>query len=825
MLRRVAAFALLAAAAAVSLRAAGPQFWRLEGASAFLEGEIEGLSLDSDGRLRLGVAPRRLFDPEAPNAWCVARDGRGVLYVGTGNDGRVLRVEGEKGSVLFDPDELEVHAVAVGPDGRVYAGSSPDGAVYAIDAAGKATRFFDPDEKYVWALAFDEAGALYVATGGEGRVYRVTPDGKPQTVLTTTETHVLSLALDGRGKVYAGSSPEGIVYRIDAPGKAFVVLDSAFREIKALDLGPDGSVYAAAIDGQTAETARPAASPAASAPAPAAGAGNVVAEVTVTESYSVVVPAAPVTAGTEAAPGPPKGALLRIRPSGDVDTLWSSAEDVPHAAVRTGAGVLVGTGNKGKVYRVGDDARWALVASLPAEQVTALLASPGGGAALVTSNPARVFSIDGGVRRAGNVRLEGQGHGGGLDLGPRLVGGHGAAGDRGTRPDSGGQYRDSRRDMDRLVGAVRPPRRPADGNGEGALPPAQGHPGGRRHGRDPHGRSRGRRLPAAEPAAGREVDHGAPRRRGIPEADLGQRRARDPRPGDGSPQRARRVAAGPRGQPARRQLQPQALPARPAHLLVAGRGSERRPSALLRRVPGRGRRAVATAARGPHRAGLRLGNGERPQRALRRPDPRLRRAGEPSGAGARRVQGHRLLRGRQRTPLDRGLARPLEPPADPGHGAGRREPGAPPRDVDRRGAVGGGPSQGRNRRLARGDLRDPPPRRRGPPRRRPPRNRFSSATWPRPAWTFRREGPWTSFSFGLARSGTCSSCAGRSSPCEPRGTSSGCWHPRPRARRSSARGRPRSTRSCPGRGSRPPRSWPGSPHRGASARCSPVATS
>ena len=33
---------------------------------------------------------------------------------------------------------------------------------------------------------------------------------------------------------------------------------AAFREIKALDLGPDGSLYAAAIDGQTAETARPA---------------------------------------------------------------------------------------------------------------------------------------------------------------------------------------------------------------------------------------------------------------------------------------------------------------------------------------------------------------------------------------------------------------------------------------------------------------------------------------------------------------------------------------------------------------------------------------
>ena len=399
MLRRVAVLLLLATSVAVTLRAAGPRFWRLEGAPAFLEGEIVGLSLDSDGRLRLGADPRKVFDPEAPNAWCVARDARGVLYVGTGNDGRVLRIEGDAGSVLFDAEELEVHAVAVGPDGRVYAASSPDGAVHAIDAAGKATRFFDPAEKYIWALAFDSKGALYVATGGEGRVYRVTPDGKAETVLTTTETHVLTLALDGGGRLYAGSAPEGIVYRIDTHGKAFVLVDSPFREIKALDLGPDGSLYAAAIDGQTAETARPAAP--APAPAAAPATGGVVAEVTVSESFSIVTPSAPAATGTEGSPGPPRGALLRIRPSGDVDTLWSSPDDVPHAAVRTPAGVLVGTGNKGKVFRVGDDARWALVASLPAEQVTALSAAPDGGATLVTSNPARVFAIGGATAAEG----------------------------------------------------------------------------------------------------------------------------------------------------------------------------------------------------------------------------------------------------------------------------------------------------------------------------------------------------------------------------------------------------------------------------------------
>src|SRR5512135_2988588 len=265
---RCAVACLLLFAAAAPLRAAGPQSWRLEGTRAFLDGDLTGLSLDSDGRLRLGVSPRPLFDPEAPNAWCVARDAKGVLYVGTGNEGRVVRVEGTKGSVFYDAAELEVHAIAVGPDGRVYVGTSPDGAVYAIDSTGKATKFFDPEERYIWALAFEPSGALLVATGGDGRVYRVTADGKAETLLVSSETHILSLRPDGRGHVYAGSAPEGIVYRIDSPGHAFVVLDSSFREIKALDLGPDGSIYAAAVEGRTTETtprpSTPATTPAAS---------------------------------------------------------------------------------------------------------------------------------------------------------------------------------------------------------------------------------------------------------------------------------------------------------------------------------------------------------------------------------------------------------------------------------------------------------------------------------------------------------------------------------------------------------------------------------
>jgi outer membrane protein assembly factor BamB len=399
MKRRLAAIAvlsLLASFATPRLRAAGPQFWRIEGAAAFLEGDIHGLSVDSEGRVRLGGAPRPIYDPVAPNAWSVARGASGALYLGTGNDGRVMRFEGGSGSLLFDSDELEVHAVAVSPDGKVYAGTSPDGAVYAIDPNGKTSRFFDPKEKYIWALAFDAKGNLYVATGAEARVYRVDRDGKASVVLSSTDTHLMSLALDARGALYAGSAPGGLVYRVDAAGRVSVVLDSPFREIHALAVSPDGGLYAAAVDASSTDgTPRPAA---AAAAAPAAGV-TVVPEVTVTESFTVL--SAPgVALGAPAAdlgtPGPPpKGAVLWISDGGNVETLWTSQEDVPYSLLLTQGGVLVGTGGKGKLYRVTRSHDWTLSATVPAEQVTALAAGAGKDAIVVTSNPARVFALDG----------------------------------------------------------------------------------------------------------------------------------------------------------------------------------------------------------------------------------------------------------------------------------------------------------------------------------------------------------------------------------------------------------------------------------------------
>jgi sugar lactone lactonase YvrE len=390
---RTAAAALVAfVCASGPVGASQPQTWKVEGAAEFLAGQVEGLSVDSEGRLRLAPATALLADGQAPHIWCVARDSHGSIYAGTGTDGKVLRVRDGKVETVLDAPELEIHALALGPDGTLYAGSSPDGKVYSVDRSGKSSVFFDPPEKYIWALAFDASGRLLVGTGADGKVHRVDAHGKAAVLFASTETHILALAVDPSGSVYAGSAPGGILYRIDDNGKVFVVYDSAFREVKSIAIDAKAGVFAALVDRDREE--RPATPP--PQPAPTAPAPPGTPEVTVTETFAVATQGAPQPGARPSEPsrGPSRAEVIRVAPSGEIDTLWSSPDEMPHALVADSRGVVVATGNKGRILRVNGDRTWSMLASLPSEQATSLCPGAGGALVVATSNPGRVHSLE-----------------------------------------------------------------------------------------------------------------------------------------------------------------------------------------------------------------------------------------------------------------------------------------------------------------------------------------------------------------------------------------------------------------------------------------------
>jgi hypothetical protein len=395
---RTLAAAALVAAALLPLQASSPKFFQAATQNDFLKGDVENLSIDSHGQLTLGPVTELVYETSAPFLWSMAAAPDGSLFIGTGNEGKVFRVDAQgKGSLFFDSAELEAHALALAPDGGVYVGTSPDGKIYKVDRGGSATTFFDGEDKYIWALAVDAKGHQFAGTGDKGVIHKITPDGKGSVFYKTNATHATALVFDKAGNLLVGTGTTGKVLRIDPEGKPFVLLDSPFQEIRALRFDDKGMLYVAAISGRptpggpviTSDTAdRPLGDPS-RPPVP-----SVSAEIT---SMSIVE-----VGGGSGSSGSPredrrslKGAVYRISPDGVWDQLWESRDDSPYDLTFDPNGALiVGTGNKGKLYRLeGDPLRPTLVARAAAQQVTAFHKDATGRLYYATANPGKLFRL------------------------------------------------------------------------------------------------------------------------------------------------------------------------------------------------------------------------------------------------------------------------------------------------------------------------------------------------------------------------------------------------------------------------------------------------
>src|SRR4029453_17405057 len=111
---RVLVSAVVLFACVMVVGAAVPTFWQVATQSDFLKGEVENLSIDSHGRLMLGPSVHTVYESSAPFLWSMVSAPDGTMYVGSGNEGQVFRIDPSgRGSVFFDAEELEVHAVAL----------------------------------------------------------------------------------------------------------------------------------------------------------------------------------------------------------------------------------------------------------------------------------------------------------------------------------------------------------------------------------------------------------------------------------------------------------------------------------------------------------------------------------------------------------------------------------------------------------------------------------------------------------------------------------------------------------------------------------------
>lgn len=423
---KVIIIAVLAALMAQPILGVDSTFWQVGSFDEFLRGKLTGVALNKAGELSLAPDAKTIFSPEEALALSMAADKSHNIYVGTGHQGKVFRVEpNQKSSLWFTASEPDVFALAVGPDGSLFVGSSPDGKIYRVSPEGKSSVFYDPRTKYIWALALDSKGDLYAATGDKGQILKIDPSGKGSVFFDSRQTHIMCLKLEKDGSLLAGSAPNGLVYRISPQGKPFVLYEANLPEIHAIETDSSGSVFVAALGTSTGKGTQELFLQ----PNTGMGAPPTVATVTVTASTEEAasseekqrqtppaqsrVPSfnrpGPTPMGMPSMSFPPgKGSLIQIKPDYSAETIWSSNNESIFGLALRGNLLLFSTDQDGRVFQLdpgADGERMTLLTETHESLATRLLLE-GGDLYVATSNVAKLFRLGGGLSREGSYESQ-----------------------------------------------------------------------------------------------------------------------------------------------------------------------------------------------------------------------------------------------------------------------------------------------------------------------------------------------------------------------------------------------------------------------------------
>jgi sugar lactone lactonase YvrE len=375
--------------------------WSESDYADFEKANLKNLSLRSDGLVTLAPQFQEIYDTSSAYLWALARDSKGNLYAGGGPGAKLYRLSpsGEK-KTLAELDGLQIPAIAIDRQDRVYVATAPDGKVYRIAPDGKHEVFYDPRAKYIWALAFDKAGDLLVATGDPGTVHRVTPDGRGSVLYQTDETHVRSMAVDGAGNVILGTDPGGLVVRVSPAGEGFVLYQMSNSEVTAVAVARDGSVYAAGVGTKPGpSSAQPAPTP---SPSPASGAsagGSLQLHAAAPPPASL----APSGSGVSVTGSD----VYRIDPAGNPQKVWSHAQDVIYTIAFDAQGrALLGSGDKGAIYRIESDVLYTTLLTAPSTQIVALQTGADGALFAATGNVGKIYRVGPGLAHDGSLESD-----------------------------------------------------------------------------------------------------------------------------------------------------------------------------------------------------------------------------------------------------------------------------------------------------------------------------------------------------------------------------------------------------------------------------------
>ncbi|MCI0487232.1 MAG: hypothetical protein L0229_11600 [Blastocatellia bacterium] len=397
ILYKAAPAALVLMFLCTSVMGGGPVFWEISKQEDIIKGDARGVSIAENGAITLASDFTLAYDTKEAYIWSSASDSAGNIYLGTGHEGRIFKVEPSgAGRLLYDAEELDVSALATDAQGNLYAGTSPDGRIYKITPAGQVSTFYDPPDKYIWALAFDaRTSTLYAGTGDKGVIYKIDATGKAAVLVDTDETNIVALALDKEGRLIAGTDPSGLVLRVSAEGKTFALFDSPMQEIHKLSVEDNGTIFALGINQKGGS--QPKGDIGISSTSTLSREGVITLSTSGDDDTGGVSSLASLlgqsSSGSESSAAGSRSAVFRILPDGGNDVYWKATSAVGFGLKALSDGrVFVGTGEKGRIYSVARDRSYTLLIQSPEDQTSTII-SVGGELFATSSNLGRLYRI------------------------------------------------------------------------------------------------------------------------------------------------------------------------------------------------------------------------------------------------------------------------------------------------------------------------------------------------------------------------------------------------------------------------------------------------
>jgi hypothetical protein len=349
--------------------AVGTRTFQLDSGDDFKGGDLKGVAVDSSGKVRAGLSLGSSPVTEASTIWSVLAEKDGGFLLGTGNEGKLLRLKAGKVTTVAETKALVVTSLTEAWGGTVVMGTMPDGKVMKLDR-GKVTDLATlKGVEHVWSVAFDKkTGSVFAATGPEGKLYRIDQAGTAQVYFDAAEQHLMSVAVAPDGTVYAGASDKAKLYKVTGPGRGSVLHDFGKTEVRAIAVGAKGEVYAIANEIQSGAYAPPRRDR-----------------------------AAPAAAGPTAKPPKTrgKGELVRFETDGTPDVLLEDkTEHFTSLSLGDDGKPYVGTGAEARVYTVDDAHNAVLVADVEGRMIGALSLA-GKHRFVSASDPAAVHPVRG----------------------------------------------------------------------------------------------------------------------------------------------------------------------------------------------------------------------------------------------------------------------------------------------------------------------------------------------------------------------------------------------------------------------------------------------